>query len=465
MKPRRLAPVLLLALASFSLAHAQYRKSDLGTYANLALQAVTDWLKSEGVSVEELRIELVGPPVVPGDHASFHRPLESVHLVGSVRVDQQLRPARISVSVSGPAGGKTASAVTDSESGFEIDGLPAGRFHIRVEASAGPPVEKELQLSAGVYKVLAELPADEKWRTIKAENIRTEGETLRPFALVAVHGGWLKAAADWDLPFWMRAVTYHHVEFEGTQSRIMPREFYFHRDAVKQPPQDEREFEKKLGYDLDFTTSERRQVTRELTAFYDTWVDLARGQERLAPFLADEVECDIFESGARKSISVDCRSFALAGLEALAIQAWLSVESAPYHEDYFWAKKEDISRVAKNIARIRTYFRKADMFTPKHQALLRPYLGRHLGEGRVLKVPPFLWLNFFDEDEAPREEVRELLLKKEREGLKEEETSRLKILLPAGSAYAVVVNDTPLFLFFTRKGGSLRLVRILSSSS
>ena len=69
-----LGSLLLLLLCSFSPAHPRSPEPDVNDYASLARQAVADFLEREGRSVEQLHIELVGPPVVPGDHASLHRP-------------------------------------------------------------------------------------------------------------------------------------------------------------------------------------------------------------------------------------------------------------------------------------------------------------------------------------------------------------------------------------------------------
>ena len=344
----KLGTLLLLLLFSFSLAHPQSPQSDLSDYDNLARQAVADWLKGQ------TSFEMVGPLVVPGDHASLHR-----------------------------------------------RSVPVGR-------------------------------------------------SLRPFVLVAEN----------DEPG--HGVGYLQVEFEASGPQVlMESSGVSGADLAEELYHTSRQILEKLAPPV-FTMSERRQITSELAAFWDAWLDVARGPERLAPLLADEVACVVYNSGERDSSLMDagsCSSILLRMLEGLAFEAWCDIESGCDSVD-----------TEEELALIRNEWREAGLFDPQHLALVRPYLGRHLKEGLIWKVPASV-LKAVDEGGLENGSPDPFLDFLESEcgnlATQEEEISCFNTWLSGlhGDVhYGVSVFEEGLLLFFGRKGTSLRLVGVFSGS-
>jgi len=343
----KLGTLLILLLCSFSLAYPQSPQPDLSDYANLARQAVADWLKGTS-GAEQWRIE-VGPLVVPGDHASLHqRPIP---------VGRSLRPF-VFVEVRG-------------------EQAPANYLWVEFEAS-GPQVFDETE--------------DEAVWEYTGEIFKTDPDFL-------------------ELPTSVRT---------ELLERLVP----------------------------VFTISERRQVTSELAAFWDTWLDVARGPERLAPFLADEVECVFYPSYGGNRPSPDAGPCVSVLLESLAFSAWCDIESVC---------DSGGDTLEEQLVLIRNEWREAGLFDPQHFALVRPYLGRYLKEGVIWEVPAGFLKGLEQDSDPPLEpECNYMATQEEKIGCLNAWLS----LLPEGFYYMVPLYERML-LFFGRKGTSLQLVAIM----
>ncbi len=125
---------------------------------------------------------------------------------------------------------------------------------------------------------------------------------------------------------------------------------------------------------------------------------------------------------------------------------------------------------AEELALIRNEWREAGLFDPQHLALVRPYLGRHLKEGLIWKVPASV-LKAVDEGGLENGSPDPFLDFLESEcgnlATQEEEISCFNTWLSGlhGDVhYGVSVFEEGLLLFFGRKGTSLRLVGVFSGS-
>jgi hypothetical protein len=183
-----------------------------------------------------------------------------------------------------------------------------------------------------------------------------------------------------------------------------------------------------------FTMSERRQVTSELGAFWDAWLDVARGPERLTPFIADSCLHHYRGDGP-------CDSEMLEIFDELAFDTWDCIESF------------DCGSYTENF---RNEWREAGLFDPQHLALVRPYLGRHLKEGAIWKFPAFLKGLEVGSDVFDHPDCENLATQEERIGCYEAWLS----LLPAEGFQYLVITE-PAMLVFGREGTSLQLVGML----
>ncbi len=334
-------------------------------YANLARRAVIDAVRKEGRAVEQLRIELVGRPVIPGDHISLHR-----------------------------------------------SPIPLGR-------------------------------------------------NLRPFALVAVDSGRRRGYYLVEFEDGRPHVTPYPSTLEEVQAELAVNEISRNPAFLRLSASDRRQLIQKLEAPV-FTEFERRQITRELATFWDAWLDVAQGPERLAPFLADEVACLFFDCGSAVRVPMDGRSCAAGVLEVLSFQAWDCIESPYCHFGFDTGQLEqEIRASVQRHALIGQEFREAGIFDPQHRALLRPYLGRYLKEGVIEKVPAayFAYITLGYEMRA----VGNACLNPQSE---EEALACLQAWLsrlPSGSHYVVAVISEQPVLFFARKGRSLRLIGIFGA--
>lgn len=150
---------------------------------------------------------------------------------------------------------------------------------------------------------------------------------------------------------------------------------------------------------------------------------------------------------------MDGRFCAATFLDEVAFGAWLAIEGPyDYSPGFDPTYADHWGSATKRHDRIRNELREAGRFDPQHHGLLRPYLGRHLKEGAIFKVPA-AYLKLFEAAPAATSDD-------------EENAVRLRALLPllpAGTHYTVSVRDEYLVLFFGRKGRSLRLVALFGS--
>ncbi len=287
------------------------------------------------------------------------------------------------------------------------------------------------------------------------------GQSPPWLALVGVHStqrplGYLLVT------FWADGLNFRRTDYSGFQDERPD----FAKDLSFLPAAEQRQFMEKVSTPV-FTVSEREQVTHELAKFWDAWVDISRGPERLAPFLADEIACVFFDSGTPVKVSMDGRSCASGVLDILAFQAWDLVEgnSNQTHVGIDTGHADELIRsAAERHALIRSKFRDAGMFDARHQTLVRPYLGVLLREGTILKFSAAA-LKMIEIDWRHRGEMEALPACKNPETV-EQKTACLKTLvdvLPAGAHYVVFVHQAGMVLFFGRQGPSLRLVGIFGA--